>query len=206
MRTSALLALCLTLSVVAATSAAEKQNGINFHGTFRGAHARAPDGNIRDQKAYESLKGTGANWLSLNIAVYQDTIDSTDTRQDTVGMAMAMRLQESSESLAEILAKLQVVREELVQLREKRVVAREVAVRIVARLADLETRLNRLASGIERLDARVAETRDDVGKLRQSFPWWTTVVALALTLLPVWFAVSQIVMARLGWRLIRAAR
>ncbi len=69
--------------MVAATSAAEKQNGINFQGTFRGAHARASDGNVRDQEAYESLKGTGANWLSLNIAVYQDTIESTEISLDT---------------------------------------------------------------------------------------------------------------------------
>ena len=82
-------------------------------------------------------------------------------------------------------------------------VAREVAVRIVARLADLETRLNRLASRIERLDTQVAETRGNVGDLKQSFPWWTTVVALVLTLLPVWFGVSQIVMIRQGWRFVR---
>ena len=51
---------------------------------------------------------------------------------------------------------------------------------IVARLADLEMRLDRLASRIERLDARVAETRDDVGGVsrtrshggRRSWRWY----------------------------------
>ena len=37
-------------------------------------------------------------------------------------------------------------------------------------------------------------------------PWWTTVAAMLLTLLPVWFAVSQVVMALQGWRLMRGAR
>ena len=95
------------------------------------------------------------------------------------------------------------IRQELVQLRDTAVVVREVAVRIVTRLVDLETRLNHLVARVERLEVRVAETRGNVGDLKQSFPWWTTVVALELPLLSVGFGISQIVMARQGWRLIR---
>ena len=47
-------------------------------------------------------------------------------------------------------------------------------------------RLDRLASRIERLDARVAETRTDAGDLKRSSPWWTTVVALLTFLRLVW--------------------
>ena len=43
--------------------------------------------------------------------------------------------------------------------------------------------------------------RADVGDLKQEVSWWTTAAAILLTLLPVWFAVSQVVMALQGWRL-----
>jgi len=134
------------------------------------------------------------------------TSDYAATRQDTVGMALAERLQQSSESVAEILAKLQLLREEIVQLGDTAVVSREVAARLVERVVDLEEKMNRLASGINTLDVRVAEIRANVGDLKQEGPWWTTVAAMLLTLLPVWFAVTQIVMALQGWRLIRGAR
>jgi chromosome segregation ATPase len=166
-----------------------------------------------DEEVFQELKSAqswldSAHALAVGMGRVSETLVSSEyaaSHQDTVGMATALRLQESSESVADILAKLQVLREELVQLRDKAVVAREVAARIVARLVDLETKLDHLASRIEKLDVRVAETRDDVGDLKQSVPWWTTAVALVLTLLPVWFAVSQIVMAQQGWRLIREA-
>lgn len=134
------------------------------------------------------------------------TSDYAATRQDTVGMALAERLQQSSESVAEILAKLQSLREEIVQLRDTAVVSREVAARLVARVVDVEEKMNRLASGIEKLDVQVGEIRADVGNLKQEVPWWTTVAALLLTLLPAWFAVSQVVTAFQGWRLMRGAR
>ena len=121
-------------------------------------------------------------------------------------MALAERLQQSSESVAEILAKVQSLREEIVQLRGTAVVSREVAARLVARVVDVEEKMNRLASGIEKLDVQVAEIRADVGNLKQEVPWWTTVAALLLTLLPVWFAVSRVVTTFQGWRLIRVAR
>jgi len=52
----------------------------------------------------------------------------------------------------------------------------------------------------------LAEIRVEVGDLKQEVPWWTTLAALLLTLLPVWFAISQVVVALQGWRLIRGAR
>lgn len=87
MRNRAWAIVCVAVSAVAATvadrsAAIERQNGVNFHGTFRGAHARMPDGSFRDQASYASLKSTGANWLSLNVAVYQDTIESTQILLD----------------------------------------------------------------------------------------------------------------------------
>ena len=167
-----------------------------------------------DDTVFQELK-SAQSWLDSAHAVAVGvgrvseavvTSDYAATRQDTVGMALAERLQQSSESVAEILAKLQSLREEIVQLRDTAVVSREVAARLVARVVDLEEKMNRLSSGIEKLDVQVAEIRADVADLKRKVPWWTTVAALLLTLLPVWFAISQVVTALQGWRLIRVAR
>ena len=167
-----------------------------------------------DDTVFQELK-SAQSWLDSAhaIAVGVDSVseavvtsDYAATRQDTVGMALAERLQQSSESVAEILAKLQLLREEIVQLRDTAVVSREVAARLVERVVDVEEKMNRLASGINTLDVRVAEIRANVGDLKQEVPWWTTVAAMLLTLLPVWFAVTQVVMALQGWRLMRGAR
>ena len=164
-----------------------------------------------DDTVFQELK-SAESWLDSAhaIAVGVDrvseavvTSDYAAARQDTVGMALAERLQQSSESVAEILAKVQSLREELAQLRDTAVVSREVAARLLARAVFLEGRMNQLASGIEKLDVRVSEIRVDVGDLKQRVSWWTTAAALLLTLLPVWFAVSQVVTALQGWRLIR---
>jgi methyl-accepting chemotaxis protein len=167
-----------------------------------------------DDTVFQELK-SARSWLDSAhaIAVGVDrvseavvTSDYAATRQDTVGMELAGRLQEASESVAEILAKFQSLREEIVQLRDTAAVSREVAARLVARVVDLEEKMNRLATGIEKLNVRFSEIRVDVGDLKQKVPWWTTAAALLLTLLPVWFAISQVVMALQGWRLMRGAK
>ena len=164
-----------------------------------------------DEKVFQELK-SAQSWLDSAHAVaagvgrVSQAVASSEyaaSHQDTVGTAMAQRVQEFSESVADILAKLQAIREELVQLRDTRAAAREVAVRIVARLADLETRLNNLTTRIETLDGRLAETRGNVGDLSQRLPWWTGIGALVLSVLPLWFGVSQVIMIGHGWRLIR---
>jgi chromosome segregation ATPase len=167
-----------------------------------------------DETVFQELK-SAQSWLDSAhaIAVAVDrvseavvTSEYAATHQDTSGVALAERLQQTSESMAEILAKLQSLRKELVQLRDSAVVSREVAARLLARAVFLEGRMNQLASGIEKLDVRVSEIRVDVGDLKQRVSWWTTAAALLLTLLPVWFAVSQVVTALQGWRLMRGAR
>ena len=167
-----------------------------------------------DDAVFQELK-SAQSWLDSAhaIAVGVDrvskavvTSDYAATRQDTVGMELAERLQKSSESVVEILTKFQSLREEIIRLRNTVAVSREVAARLVARVVELEERMKRLASGIGKLDVRVSEIRVEVGDLKQEVPWWTTLAALLLTLLPVWFAISQVVVALQGWRLIRGAR
>jgi chromosome segregation ATPase len=134
------------------------------------------------------------------------TSDHATNRPGTFGKALADPLGQFSQSMAEILANAQSLSEELAQLRDTAVVSREVAARLLDRAVVLERRLNQLSSGIENLDVRVSKIRVDVGNLKQRVSWWTTVAALLLTLLPVWFAVSQVVTAFQGWRLMRGTR
>jgi chromosome segregation ATPase len=167
-----------------------------------------------DDTVFQELK-SAQSWLDSAHAIaagvdrVSEAVVSSDyaaTRQDTVGMALAERLQQSSQSVAEMLDKLKSLRGEIVQLRDTAVVSREVAARLAARVVDVEEKMNRIASGIEKLDVRVADIRVDVGDLKRQVPVWTTVAALLFTLLPVWFAVSQVLTAFQGWRLMRGAR
>ena len=91
-----------------------------------------------DDTVFQELK-SAQSWLdpAHAIAVGVDSVseavvtsDYAATRQDTVGMALAERLQQSSESVTDILAKLQLLREEIVQLRDTAVVSRDVAARL----------------------------------------------------------------------------
>ncbi len=167
-----------------------------------------------DDAIFQELK-SAQSWLDSAHAIAAgvdrvfEAVVSSDyaaTRQDTVGIALAERLQQSSESVSEMLDKLKSLRGEIVHLRDTAVVSRDVAARLVALVVDVEEKMNRLASGIEKLDARIAEIRVDVGDLKQRVSWWTTAAALLLTLLPVWFAVSQVATANLGWKLMRGTR
>jgi uncharacterized protein YlxW (UPF0749 family) len=164
-----------------------------------------------DENFFQELQ-TARSWLDSAHAVAMvagrasEAIVSSryaTSHPDALGMALARQVQESAESATEIFAKLQAVRLELEQLRASSAVAKEIVLRIVAELVDLETKLRQLAARIERLETQVAEIRGDVGELKQDFPWWTKVAALALSLLPAWFGISQLVMIRQGWRQIR---
>ena len=152
------------------------------------------------------------SWLESSLAAAQgvsrvsEAVVSSEyaaTYEDSTGVALAQRLQEVSEKVAEVLATLQVLRKEIVEARDTGKLAREVAVRIVARVVDLDGRLATISARIEKFDARVATTKASIDSLQQQIHWWIVVGAVGLTVLFVWFAISQISMVSRGWRMMR---
>jgi hypothetical protein len=164
-------------------------------------------------EVYQELK-SAESWLDSSHAVangisrVSEAVVSSDfaaSRQDSKGLAVAADVQEFADTVADTLAKVQAMRQELIELRDTGKLAREVAVGIVTRLADLDGRLANMAARMENLDARVGAAKARCADLEQSFGWWTLLGAAAVSLVLLWFGISQIVMMRQCWRLVSAA-
>jgi hypothetical protein len=97
------------------------------------------------------------------------------------------------------------MRAQLVEFMDKGKMARDVAVGIIARVADLDGRLANMAARIEKLDATMAATRDSCVTFAVRFHWWSFIGTAAVSLTLFWFGLSQIVMMGWGWRLVSAA-
>ena len=72
--------------------------------------------------------------------------------------------------MADALAKLQVIRQELIELRDKGRLTREVALRIIARVADLDERLASLSARIGKASASCGSDRGIVCCIRGDSP------------------------------------
>ena len=90
----------------------------------------------------------------------------------STGIAIAQRMQELSESVADALAKVQSVRQELVDLRDTGKLAREVVATVVAHVADLDGRLANLSARLEKFGSKVTQTKASVDALHQRLHWW----------------------------------
>jgi chromosome segregation ATPase len=161
-----------------------------------------------DDNVFQELQ-TARSWLDSTYAVAVVTGKASQaivsskyaaSHPDALGIALAQQVQESADSISEIIVKLQAVRRELEQVRATSAVAKEIVLGILADLVDLETRLQRLDARIDGLKFQVADLRGDAEKLQRNFSWWTMAAALAMSLIPAWFGISQLVTIRQGWR------
>lgn len=128
------------------------------------------------------------------------------THQESTAIALAQRVQGLSEAVAPTLAALEVLRQEIVQLRDTGRLAREVAVRIVAYVADLDGKLANISERLEQFEAKVAQTKASCVALRRRVHWRSVVVVVVITVLLAWFAISQIGMMDHSWRLMQEKR
>ncbi len=153
-----------------------------------------------DEEVFEPLK-SAQTWLESTHAVavgvgkVSEAVVSSKyaaSHEDSVGVAIAERLEDVSDSVVEILTTLKDARQGLVDLRDNVLSARRIAVTIVAHLTQAETRMANLRERTERLHAGVVEMREGIADVRTSFHWWTMLAAAMLTLLLAWFAASQI--------------
>jgi chromosome segregation ATPase len=117
----------------------------------------------------------------------------------------AKRVAEFSADVADALARLQVMRQELMDLRDKKALRREFAGAILTRVAELDARLANVSARIDAFNAQVATARASCVDLGRSVHWWITFATLMLTFFLLWFAASQIGMMQYGWRLVRCS-
>lgn len=154
-------------------------------------------------------------WLDSSLAAAQGVakvcaaVVSTDyasAHEDSTGVAIARRLQEVSEKVGEALAKLQALRQDLVEARETGKLAREVAARIVSRVAELDERLASISARMDKFDDRVANTKASRAGIHQRVDRWIVGAAVALIAVLGWFAFSQTSMMGVGWRMMQDQR
>ena len=139
---------------------------------------------------YQELKAA-ESWLDSSQAVasgvsrVSEALASSDfaaSRQETVGVALALELQDFADTVADALARLQVMRSHITQLRDSGKLARDIAAGIVA---------------------RVAATKARCSDLGQRLCWWTVFGAVTVSAVLLWFGFSQIVVMGYGWRIMR---
>jgi chromosome segregation ATPase len=123
-------------------------------------------------------------------------------RPDSTGVAVAEGIQELSDSAVEAVAKLQAIRQELIQVRDRGTIARDVVVGLLTRVADLEGRLTNLSGRLARLNEQVAKTRASCTALSERVLWWAKASAVTMSIVALWFGVSQVKMIIYGWRLV----
>ncbi len=164
------------------------------------------------EEVYQELR-SAESWLDSSHAIaggvsrVSEAVVSSEyaaSHQESAGLTVAHQVQACADALTDAIAKLQAIRVELIELRDKGKLARKAAVGIVARVADLDGKLASMCARIEKLDARVATTRASCADLSQRFRWWTQVAAVGVTVILAWFGISQIVMMGCGWRLAHA--
>ena len=163
---------------------------------------------------YQELK-SAESWLDSSHAVasgisrVSEAVASSDfaaARQESTGVVVARELQQFADTVADALAKLQAMRLELIELRDTGKLSRDIAIGILARVADLDGKLANLAARVENLDARVAATRALCVDRGQRLGRWTVVAAMVASVILTWFGISQIVTMTYGWRLSKAIR
>ena len=71
-----ILSIIILGSFVTMVPAAEKQNGVNYHPTWRGA-MEVTNGKSYDQAAHDNMLSMGINWLAINVTGYQQTLTDT---------------------------------------------------------------------------------------------------------------------------------
>jgi chromosome segregation ATPase len=132
--------------------------------------------------------------------------DFAASRHESTGVAIALELKQFADAVAEALAKLQGVRSEIIELRDTGKLARDLTVGVLARVADLDGRLERLATRIESLETRVTIAQGTCAALGKRLERWIVFAAVATSAILAWFGASQTVMMAYGWRQMKVRR
>lgn len=167
---------------------------------------RTVDDVLSELKTAQSWLDSG-QLIATRVSKLSDTLVSSDyaaAHPDARSMAVIQEVQKYSEAVAETLARVQAIHQELIELRSSGQIAREVVIGIIGRVADLDGRLANLSGRIDKLSDKVAQTRTRCVALGKKVQWWSMAAAITLTVVWLWFGLSQIRMMSYGWELAHA--
>jgi hypothetical protein len=157
----------------------------------------------REMKTAESWLDS-SRALASGVSRISEAVVSSEyaaAHQESAGVAAARDVQAFANSVTDALTKLQTLRLELAELRDRGKVVRKAALGIIAHVADLDGRLASLCDRVEKLDAKLSATRESCAELNHNFCRRTLVAAVLVTVVLVWLGFSQIVTMGYGWRL-----
>jgi|GEM_PF-5524251 len=140
----------------------------------------------------------GVNKMSNAIALSE----AAKSDDESAG-ANAKKVAEFAAEVAQALARVEVMREEMLALREKKELARAFVGGMIVRVSELDERIANVSEKIDAFNARVSTARASSVELARRVHWWITFATMMLMLLFIWFAVSQACMMKHGWRLAR---
>jgi chromosome segregation ATPase len=158
---------------------------------------------------------TAEGWLDAIEAVARGVHSATDSiaqiRQEVAAAdgnrtehaskgVTAGRVAEISGELADALARLEEARQRLHQMRENRTVMREFSATMIVEATELDSRFTNLSSRIDSLNARVLEAKASLAATGQRAHRWISLAAIVLTLVLLWFGVSQAFVLHRAWR------
>ena len=165
-------------------------------------------------EVFQELKAA-ESWLESSRAAAQGVARISEavvssqyaaSHEESTGVEIAQRVQDVAGKVAEVLATLQLLRQEIVAARDTGRLAREVVARVIARVADLDGKLTAISARLEKFDARVEQTKASIGHFQRRIHWWVVVTAVAITMLLVWFGISQASMTGHGWQIMQGKR
>lgn len=142
----------------------------------------------------------GVNRVSETVA----SSETADLREKSDGLT-ARKVEEFSAAVVDAIARLELVRQEFIDVRDKGELARRTAATVIIRLTDLDERLGQVSARILKFNAKVSATRASSVELGQRIHWWTAFATVMLVLVMFWFAISQIGMMKHGWRFARSS-
>jgi hypothetical protein len=112
----------------------------------------------------------------------------------------AATVAEFAGDLATGISRLEALRAKLLEIRENRLLAREVAVACLAEVADLDTRLANLTKRMDDFGVRVSDARTASADRGRRVQRWITLGALVLIAALLWFGASQVCILQRAWR------
>jgi len=148
-------------------------------------------------------------WLDSIEAVARGVHAAADrlanSRDDNTenSISTAERVAELANDVTAVIQRLDALRGKLLQVREKRLAAREFAAMLIAEAADLDTRFDNFQQRTTDLDARLVAARERAQLASHRTHRWITLGSVVIAAALLWFGASQVCVLTRAWRMAR---
>jgi hypothetical protein len=157
-------------------------------------------GELKDAEGRLDPIAAMARGVQAAAASIAGSSSDSGTAEKGVSGLRAATVAEFAGDLATGISRLEALRAKLLEIRENRLLAREVAVACLAEVADLDTRLANLTKRMDDFGVRVSDARTASADRGRRVQRWITLGALVLIAALLWFGASQVCILQRAWR------